>query len=176
MEGETEQGVTSGTDGRSADEPTPAETCAAGAAEIEDGATVDAISAGIRSTEFPRAYPRDGEGSGSADDRFAARIEGLVDLQREVGAQAAEWAQRQEPGTEDRTARLAVESVRTVLLLKIAELTEREEPPSPDEVACLALALHRIEVANRMRVAREQAAADTPLPRLPNASLPRRRN
>ena len=108
-----------------------------------------------------------GESSGAADDRFAARIRGLVDLQREVDAQAAEWAERRGPRTGDHSARLAVESVRSLLLLKVAELTEREEPPSIEEVAYLALALHRIEAANRHRLAREQATAESAAPQAP---------
>ena len=107
------------------------------------------------------------ESAGGADDRFTARIHGLIDLQREVGDQAAEWAERREPRAEEYTARLVVESMRSLLLLKISELTAREEPPSIDEVACLALALHRIEAANRHRLAREQAAAETAAPPAP---------
>ena len=109
-----------------------------------------------------------GESAGGAGDLFAARIQGLIDLQREVGDQAAEWAERRGPRAGDHTARLAVESVRSLLLLKVAELTERAEPPSIDEVAYLALALHRIEGANRHRLAREQqAAAETAAPQAP---------
>ena len=112
-----------------------------------------------------------GESAGGADDRFTARIHGLIDLQREVGDQAAEWAERRGPRAGDHTARLAVESLRSLLLLKVAELTEREEPPSIDEVAYLALALHRIEGANRHRLAREQQPAGEtaapPAPRKP---------
>ncbi|MCY4480384.1 MAG: hypothetical protein OXB97_10855, partial [Rhodospirillales bacterium] len=47
------------------------------------------------------------------------------------------------------------------------ELTERDEPPSIDEVAHLALALHRIEAANRHRLARDQATAETAAPQAP---------
>ena len=108
-----------------------------------------------------------GESAGGADDRFTARIHGLVDLQIEVGDQAAEWAERREPRAEDYTARLVVESMRSLLLLKTAELTERDEPPSIDEVAHLALALHRIEGANRHRLARDQATAETAAPPVP---------
>ena len=108
-----------------------------------------------------------GESAGGADDRFAARIHGLIDLQIEVGDQAAEWAERREPRAGEYTAHLVVESMRSLLLLKISELTAREEPPSIDEVACLALALHRIEGANRHRLAREQAAAETAAPQAP---------
>ena len=108
-----------------------------------------------------------GESAGGGDDRFTARIHGLIDLQWEIGDQAAEWAERREPRAEEYTARLVVESMRSLLLLKISELTEREKPPSIDEVACLALALHRIEAANRHRLAREQAAAETAAPPAP---------
>ena len=129
------------------------------AAEIEDGAAVDAIAASIRPTGFLRADPREGESPGSADDAFTAHIHGLVDLQREVGAQAAEWAEGQEPGAENHTARLAVEGVRALLVRQMAALAAREEPPSPDEIACLALALHRIEVVDKHRLEGERAAA-----------------
>ena len=108
-----------------------------------------------------------GESSGGAGDLFSARIHGLVDLQREIGDQAAEWAAGRDPRAEEYTARLVVESMRSLLLLKAAELTERDEPPSIDEVAHLALALHRIEGANRHRLAREQAAAETAAPQAP---------
>ena len=57
--------------------------------------------------------------------------------------------------------------MRSLLLLKAAELTERDEPPSIDEVAHLALALHRIEGANRHRLARDQATAETAAPPAP---------
>ncbi len=108
-----------------------------------------------------------GEGAGGAGDLFTARIHGLVDLQREIGDQAAEWAERREPRAEEYTARLVVESMRSLLLLKTAKLTERDEPPSIDEVAHLALALHRIEGANRHRLARDQATAETAAPPAP---------
>ncbi len=131
-----------------------------GAAEIEDGAAVDAIAASIRPTAFLRGDPREGESPESADDAFTAHFHGLVDLQREVEAQAAEWAERQEPGAENHTACLAVEGVRALLVRQIAALAAREAPPSPDEIACLALALHRIEVVDKRRLEGERAAAE----------------
>ena len=160
MKGKNTQGATGGevgeTGGRSSDEPPPAAGRGAGGAEIEDGAAVDAIAACIR----PQG---DGdESSGSADDRFTARIEGLVEAQREVATRAAEWAQGREPDAGKRTGLFVIESVRTQALLKIADLTEREEPVSTEELARLALTLYRIEDADRRRVAREQAAADIP--------------
>ena len=108
-----------------------------------------------------------GESAGGAGDLFTARIHGLVDLQIEIGDQAAEWAERREPRAGDYSARLVVESMRSLLLLKAAELTERDEPPSIDEVAHLALALHRIEATNRHRLARDQATAETAAPPAP---------
>ena len=159
MENENTQGATGGeageTSGRSSDQPPPDAGRGAGAAEIEDGAAVDAIAACIR------AQGGD-ESSGSADDRFTARIEGLVEAQREVATRAAEWAKGREPDAGKRTGLFVIESVRTQALLKIADLTEREEPVSTDELARLALTLYRIEDADRRRVAREQAAADIP--------------
>ena len=130
-----------------------------GAAEIEDGAAVDAIAASIRPTGFLHADPREGESPESADDLFTAHFHSLVDLQREIGAQAAEWAERQEPGAENHTARFVVESLRALLVRQIAALAAREEPPSPDEIACLALALHRIELVDKHRLEGERAAA-----------------
>ena len=158
MENESTQGATGGevgeTGGRSSDEQPPAAGRGAGAAEIEDGAAVDAIAACIGAGG--------GESSGSADDRFTARIEGLVEAQREVATRAAEWAKGREPDAGKRTGLFVIESVRTQALLKIADLTEREEPVSTEELARLALTLYRIEDADRRRVAREQAAADIP--------------
>ena len=132
-----------------------------GAAEIEDGAAVDAIAASIRPTGFLRAGAREGESPESADDLFTAHFHGLVDLQREVGAQAAEWAEGQEPGAENHSARLAVEGVRALLVRQMAVLAAREAPPSPDEIACLALALHRIEVVDKHRLEGERAAGES---------------
>ena len=129
------------------------------AAEIEDGAAVDAIAASIRPTGFLRADPRKGESPESDDDAFTAHIQGLVDLQREVCAQAAEWAEGQEPGAENHTARFVVESLRALLVRQMAALAAREAPPSPDEIACLALALHRIEVVDKHRLEGERAEA-----------------
>ena len=159
MESENTRGATGGeageAGGRSSDEQPPTAGRDAGAAEIEDGAAVDAIAGCIRAQDG-------GESSGSADDRFTARIEGLVEAQREVATRAAEWAKGREPDAGKRTGLFVIESVRTQALLKIADLTEREEPVSTEELARLALTLYRIEDADRRRVAREQAAADIP--------------
>ena len=167
------RGAAAQTGGGSAGKPSQGAGPGAGAAsEFEDGDAVDAIAASIRAGGIPRASPRD-DGGGSAgaagdsesssagDDLFAARIRGLIDMQREVRALAAAWAESREPGTEERSARFAIESVRSMVLLKMAELTGRTEPASLDELQCLSLALQRIEVADKYRREREQAAAKT---------------
>ena len=161
------QGGRGETGGGSAGEPAQDAGREGAAAEIEDGAAVDAIRASIRPTAFLRADPREGESSDSGDDFFTAHIHRLIDLQREVGAQAAEWAERRGPGRENHTARLAVESVRSLLLRQMGALAAREEPPSPDEIACLALALHRIEVVDKHRLKGERAAAESAAPQAP---------
>ena len=102
----------------------------------------------------------DGGGSASADDLFTARIRGLVDMQREVRALVAAWAESREPGAGERSARFAIESARSMVLLKMAELSGRTEPASLDELACLSLALQRIEIADKYRRERERAAAE----------------
>ena len=98
-----------------------------------------------------------------AGGRVTARLEGMLELQREIQRQAAEREEKRGPETEDNVARFAIASVRTLLLLKVAELTEQEEPVSPDVVAQLALALVRIERSDRMRAERERAAAKNPV-------------
>ena len=42
----------------------------------------------------------------------------------------------------------------------MADLSQRAEPVPTEDLARLALALHRIESADRLRIEREQAAAD----------------
>ena len=155
------QGGTGETGGGPAGERAQDAVRVGGAAEIEDGAAVDAIAASIRPTGFLRADPREGESPESADDAFTTHIHSLVDLQREVCAQAAEWAEGQEPGAENHSARLAVEGVRALLVRQMAALAAREAPPSPDEIACLALALHRIEVVDKHRLEGERAAGES---------------
>ena len=71
------------------------------------------------------------------------------------------------PGTERHSARRTIEILRTLILRKIAELAESEEPVSADDVSRLALALSRVEGADRSRSAREQAAGASHIPLIP---------
>ena len=71
------------------------------------------------------------------------------------------------PGTEGHAARRTIDILRTLILRKIAELSESEEPVSADDVSRLALALSRVECADRSRIAREQAAGASDIPLIP---------
>ena len=71
------------------------------------------------------------------------------------------------PGTEGYFARRTFEILRTLILRKIAELSESEQPVSADDVSRLALALSRVEGADRSRSAREQAAGASDIPLIP---------
>ena len=137
---------------RAPDEPLPAAIEDAVAAAIEDGATMDEIVSRVRS--------RDGESSRSAEGRHAARMDGLICLQRETDRFAEEWERTREPGAEGLSALIAIETLRTLALRTMAELGAREEPVPTEDLGRLALALRRIESADKLRIEREQAAAD----------------
>ena len=138
--------------GGSSDEPLPAAIQDAVAAAIEDGARLDEIVSPVRS--------RDGESSRSAEGRHAERMDGLICLQREADRFAEEWVRSREPGAEGRSALIAIETLRSLALRTMAALGAREEPVPTEDLGRLALALHRIESADRLRIEREQAAAD----------------
>ena len=175
------RGATPETGGGSVGKPSQVAGRGAGAAaEFEDGGTVDAVAASVRAGGIPHASPRnsgesshsaddDGDASGAAgdsesssagDDLFTARIRGLIDMQRETRALTAAWAEGREPGAGERSARFAIEGVRSMVQHKMAELSGRAEPASLDELECLSRALQRIEVADRYCSERERAAAE----------------
>ena len=150
--------------GAQPDEPLPGAIQDAVAAAIEDGATMDEIVSrvrsrgGDRSPSIPRA--RRCARARPAEGRWAERMDGLICLQRETDRFAEEWERTREPGAEGRSALIAIETLRTLALSTMADLSQRTEPVPTEDLARLALALHRIESADRLRIEREQAAAD----------------
>ncbi len=150
--------------GGAASEPLPAAIQDAVAAAIEDGATMDDIvervrsRGGDRSPSIPRA--RRCAPARPAEGCWAERTDGLICLQRETDRFAEEWVRTREPGAEGLSALIAIETLRTLALRTMAELGARTEPVATEDLARLALALHRIESADRLRVEREQAKAD----------------
>ena len=152
MQCESTRGTAGAMSGGSSDEPLPGAIQDAVAAAIEDGATMDEIVERVRALG--------GDRSPSAEDRWAERMDGLICLQREADRFAEEWERTREPGAEGLSALIAIETLRTLALVTMADLGKRAEPVSTEDLARLALALHRIESADRLRVEREQAAAD----------------
>ena len=150
--------------GGAADEPLPGAIQDAVAVAIEDGATMDEIvervrsRGGDRSPSIPRA--RRCARARPAGDRRAEPMDGLVCLQRETDRFAEEWERTRESGAEGRSALIAIETLRTLALRTMADLSQRTEPVPTEDLARLALALHRIESADRLRIEREQAMAD----------------
>ena len=149
---------------RSLDELLPAAIEDAVAAAIEDGASLDEIVArvragdGDRSPSIPRA--RRCARARPAEGRRAAPMDGLIGLQCEAVRFAEEWERTREPGAEGLSALIAIETLRTLVLSTMADLSQRTEPVATEDLARLALALHRIESADRLRIEREQAMVD----------------
>ena len=161
---ESERSTTDAMGERSSDEPLPASIQDAVAAAIEDGATMDEIVArvragdGDRSPSIPRA--RRCARARPAEGRWAEPMQGLICLQRETDRFAEEWERTRDPGAEGLGALIAIETLRTLALRTMAELGAREEPVPTEDLGRPTLALHRIESADRLRIEREQAAAD----------------
>ena len=161
---ESTRGTTGEMGGGSSDEPLPAAILDAVAAAIEDGATMDEIvervraRGGDRSPLIPRA--RRCARARPAEGRWAECMDGLICLQREADRCAEEWVRTRDPGAEGRSALIAIETLRTLALRTMAELGAREEPVPTEDLGRLALALHRIESADRLRIEREQTMAD----------------
>ena len=149
---------------RSSDEPLPASIQDAVAAAIDDGASMDEIVARVRarggesSPLIPRA--RRCARARPAEGRWAERMDGLICLQRETVRFAEEWERTRDPRAEGRSALIAIETLRTLALRTMAELAAREEPVPTEDLGRIALALNRIESADRLRIEREQAMAD----------------
>ena len=148
----------------SPDEPLPRAIQDAVTAAIEGGASLDEIVARVRSHDGDRSplIPRARRCARArpAEGCWAARMEGLICLQRETVRFAEEWERTREPGAEGLSALIAIETLRTLALRTMAELGAREEPVPTEDLGRLALALNRIESADRLRIEREQAAAD----------------
>ena len=113
--------------GGSSDEPLPGAIQDAVAVAIEDGATMDEIvervrsRGGDRSPLIPRA--RRCARARPAEGRWAERMDGLICLQRETDRFAEEWERTREPGAEGRSALIAIETLRTLALRTMADLS-----------------------------------------------------
>ena len=118
---------------------------------IADGATTDEITARIRA--------RGGDCSRSAVGRYAKRVRDLIRRQHEVDRIAREWGRALGEHPEGDMGQLAIEVLRTQAVLAVAELDDRKATMAPEEIARLALALRRMEGADRLRIERERMRA-----------------
>ena len=120
-------------------------------AAIADGATIDEIADLIR-----------GEGgacSRSAVGRYTKNVRDLIRQQQETDRANEMWVRALGERAEGRAGLILIETLRTMTLSTMAELSQRETPPTPEELGRLALVLKRIEGTDKLRLQREQAAA-----------------
>ena len=136
MQNENEQATAGGggRGGRSSVERLPSAVRDAVAAAIEDGATIDEVTAGIRALG--------GDCSRSAVGRYVKQVRGLTRRQREIDRCAETWVRTLGERAEGRSGLIALEALRSLALLTVG-------------------ALRRIEGADRLRVERERAVAGT---------------
>ena len=151
MQNETPKTTTAATFGRSSIARLPPELREAVDAAIADGATIDEIADLIR-----------GEGgacSRSAVGRYTKNVRDLIRQQQETDRGIEMWVRALGERTEGRAGLILIETLRTLTLSTLADLSGREEPVSTAELARLALVLKRIEGTDKLRLEREQAAA-----------------
>ena len=151
MQNETPKTSTAATFGRSSIERLPPELREAVDAAIADGATIDEIADLIR-----------GEGgacSRSAVGRYTKNVRDLILRQQETNHGIEMWVRALGERAEGRAGLILIETLRTMTLSTMADLSGREEPVSTAELARLALVLKRIEGTDKLRLERERAAA-----------------
>ena len=151
MQNETPKTSTAATFGRSSIARLPPELREAVDAAIADGATIDEVTALIR-----------GEGgacSRSAVGRYTKNVRDLIRQQQEADRANEAWVRALGERVQGRAGLILIETLRTMTLSTLAELSKRETPPTPEELARLSLVLRRIEGTDKLRLQREQAAA-----------------
>ena len=161
MQNETPKTTTAAAFGRSSIARLPPELREAVDTAIADGATIDEIAALIR-----------GEGgacSRSAVGRYTKNVRDLIRQQQETDRANEMWVRALGERVQGRAGLILIETLRTLTLATLADLSGREEPVSTAELARLALVLKRIEGTDRLRLAREQAAAKAAAKAAPGA-------
>ena len=151
MQNETPKTSTAATFGRSSIARLPPTLREAVDAAIADGATIDEI------TDLIRA--RGKTCSRSAVGRYTKNVRDLIRQQQETDRGIEAWVQALGDRPEGRAGLILIETLRTLTLSALADLSAREEPVSTAELARLALVLRRIEGTDKLRLERERAAA-----------------
>ena len=106
-------------------------------AAIADGATIDEITARIRA--------EGGACSRSAVGRYVKNLRDLIRQQQEADRANEAWVRALGARVQGRAGLILIETLRTLTLSTLADLSRREEPVSTAELARLALVLRRIE-------------------------------
>ena len=151
MQNETRQTTTAAAFGRSSIARLPPTLREAVDAAIADGATIDEITARIRA--------EGGTCSRSAVGRYVKNMRGLIRQQQEADRANEAWMSALGARAQGRAGLILIETLRTLVLSALADLSQREEPVSTAELARLALVLKRIEGTDKLRLERERAAA-----------------
>ena len=151
MQNETRQTTTAAAFGRSSIARLPPNLREAVDAAIADGATIDEITARIRA--------EGGACSRSAVGRYTKNVRGLIRQQQEADRAIEAWVRALGARAQGRAGLVLIETLRTLALSAMADLSRREEPVSTEELARLSLVLRRIEGTDKLRLERERAAA-----------------
>ena len=151
MQNETRQTTTAAAFGRSSVARLPPTLREAVDAAIADGATIDEITARIRA--------EGGACSRSAVGRYVKNMRDLIRQQQEADRANEAWVRALGARAQGRAGLILIETLRTLTLSALADLSRREEPVSTAELARLALVLRRIEGTDKLRLERERAAA-----------------
>ena len=151
MQNETPKTSTAATFGRSSIARLPPTLREAVDTAIADGATIDEITARIRA--------EGGACSRSATGRYVKNVRGLIRQQQEADSANEAWVRALGARAQGSAGLILIETLRSLTLAALADLSRREEPVSTAELARLALVLKRIEGTDKLRLERERAAA-----------------
>ena len=151
MQNETRQTTTAAAFGRSSVARLPPTLREAVDAAIADGATIDEITARIRA--------EGGACSRSATGRYVKNVRDLIRRQQEADRGIEAWVRALGARAQGQAGLILIETLRTLVLSALADLSQRETPPTPEELARLSLVLRRIEGTDKLRLERERAAA-----------------
>ena len=150
MQNESPKIATSVNFGRSSIDRLPPELREAIDRAIADGATIDDITARIRA---------EGETcSRSAVGRYAKNMRDTIRRQQETDRTVKAWVDALCERPEGQTGLVLIETLRTMVLATMADLSGRDEPVSMQELARISLILKRMESIDKLRADRERAA------------------
>ena len=107
----------------------------------------------------PSSGAEGGACSRSAVGRYVKNMRDLIRRQQEADRGIEMWVRALGERPEGRAGLILIETLRTLTLSALADLSRREEPVSTEELARLALVLRRIEGTDKLRLERERAAA-----------------